>query len=347
VIKPPPRLVTDVVVPDSDLLAWLPGVVPLARRLVRSRAIDCVVTTGPPHSTHLAALALGGERPLWIADFRDGWRYEPLRPPWPTRAQEWLDGALERRVATRADAVIGVTRPIADDLRARFDVDAVHISNGWDPHWDEEIAGIDIELKHDVVSVVHTGTLGYSAWRDPGPLFAALRRLRAERPERARKLRLVLAGASNPRLAELLDGVDDGIVQYLGELSRSQALALQRNGDALLLLTSPSHVSHATGKLFEYLAAGRPIIALAEGNEAARIVTETGTGITVRPNDVDGITRALLAAADGTLASAYAPHGLERYVYPGPAEAVAELIQSASMRRVERLDRGRQPDRAR
>jgi glycosyltransferase involved in cell wall biosynthesis len=130
----------------------------------------------------------------------------------------------------------------------------------------------------------------------------------------------------DPQLQELLDGVDGGIVRYLGELSREQALALQRRGDALLLLTSPHHVSHATGKIFEYLAAGRPIVALAEGNEAARIVDETGTGLTVAPDDVEGIMGALTAAVDGTLAAAYAPHGLERYVYPGPAKALLELI---------------------
>jgi len=331
--KPPPRLLTDVVVPDTDLVAWLPAVLPVARRLVRERVIDCVVTTGPPHSTHLAALALGRGRPAWIADFRDGWRYEPLRPPWPTRAQERLDSALERRVVRGADAVIGVTRPIAEDLHTRLGVDAVHIANGWDPDWDGCVADVEIPpLEQGTITVVHTGTLGSGGWRDPGPFFSALQRLLAERPE-VRRLRVVLAGRMEPRLQELIDSVDDGIVRHVGELSREQALALQRRGDALLLLTSPHHVSHATGKLFEYLSAGRPIIALAKGNEASRIVEETGTGITVAPDDVEGIARALLGLLDGSLIADYAPHGLERYVYPGPAEAVAKLIERAIARR--------------
>jgi glycosyltransferase involved in cell wall biosynthesis len=325
--KPPPRLLTDVLVPDSEVLGWLPAAVPVVRRLVRMREIECVITTGPPHSTHLAALALRRERPRWIVDFRDGWCYEPLRSPWPTRAQARLDAALERRVTQSADAAIGVTRPIAEDLLRRLGVDAVHIANGWDPHWDARVAEVTLPgLEPGVVSIVHTGMLGRGGWRDPRPLFAALRRLVAEQPDTASRLQLVLAGGLDPQLQELLDGVDGGIVRYLGELSREQALALQRRGDALLLLTSPHHVSHATGKIFEYLAAGRPIVALAEGNEAARIVDETGTGLTVAPDDVEGIMGALTAAVDGTLAAAYAPHGLERYVYPGPAKALLELI---------------------
>ncbi len=122
-------------------------------------------------------------------------------------------------------------------------------------------------------------------------------------------------------------------VRYVGQLSREGSLALQRSADALLLMTSAHHVSHATGKLYEYLTAGKPIIALARGNEAARIVQATGTGVTVAPDDVEGIAHALLTAVDGTLGAAYAPRGRDRYVYPAPAEAVAELVERAIERR--------------
>ncbi len=119
----------------------------------------------------------------------------------------------------------------------------------------------------------------------------------------------------------------------MGQLSRDAAAALQRDADVLLLLTSPGHASQATGKLFEYLTAGRPIIALASENEAARIVQETRTGVTVAPDDVEGIASALAAAAGGGLARSYDPRGLDPYIYPGPAEAVAELIEESLARR--------------
>jgi glycosyltransferase involved in cell wall biosynthesis len=331
VAAPPSRLLTDVIVPDANLLTWTPAALRTARRLLAERRFDCVVTSGPPHSTHAIGLLLGAGRPAWIADFRDGWRYESLRPPWPTRLQERLDAALERRVATGAEAVIGVTRPIAEDFPARLGVHGAFIANGWDPGWAASAGEQPPGLAPDTVNIVHTGTLGSGAWRDPRPLFEALRRLAAE--DGGRRARLVLAGRLDAELEQLIAGVDGDVVEYLGRMPRERAIALQRGGDALLLLTSSRHVSHATGKLFEYLAAGKPIIALAKGNEAARIVEETGTGVTVAPDDVEGILAAIRSAIDGSLAASYSPRGLDRYVYPGPAEAVAELVEEAIARR--------------
>jgi glycosyltransferase involved in cell wall biosynthesis len=333
--KPAPRLFTDVVVPDEHLLSWVAGALPAARRLVREREIDCVVTSGPPHSAHLLALMLGRRRPAWIADFRDGWRFEPLRGRWPTAAQDGLDARLERHVARAAEVIVGVTRPIAEDFAARLGARSAYVSNGWNPSLDERLVSVERPtLDPDKVNVVHTGKLSGHRGRDPRPLFGALRRLQSDDPAAASRLRIILAGRLDSEEEELLRELDQGgAVVPLGHLGRDSAAALQRDADALLLLTSKGHVSQATGKLFEYLAAGHPIIALAEGNEASRIVEETGTGLTVAPDDVEGITRALSAALDGTLAAAYEPHGLEQYFYPGPAEAVAELIERAIARR--------------
>jgi len=90
-----------------------------------------------------------------------------------------------------------------------------------------------------------------------------------------------------------------------------------------------THRSEATGKLFEYLGSGRPIIALADGNEAARIVRDTGTGRAVGGTDAPALEAALRALAGGSLEREYAPRGLERFRYPGPAEALAELVERA------------------
>lgn len=324
---------TDVIVPDAGLVTWAPAALRLTRRLLRESTFDCVLTTGPPHSTHAIGLMLGRSRPSWIVDLRDGWRFEPLRPPWPTRLQERIDAGLERRVATGAEGVIGVTRPIAEDLRARLGVGAAFIANGWDPAWSASAAPEQSgELDASYFNIVHTGTLTVGAWRDPRPLFAALRQLASEHGG-GRRPRLVLAGRPDVELRALMGGLEEELVCHLGQLPREQALALQRQSDALLLLTSPNHVSHATGKLYEYLASGKPIIALAKGNEAARIVQETGTGVTVAPDDAEQICAAIRAGLDGRLAAEYSPHGLERYVYPGPAEEVAELIEEAIGRR--------------
>jgi glycosyltransferase involved in cell wall biosynthesis len=366
--KPPPRWFTDVVVPDECLLTWCPAALARARRLVREREIDCVVSSGPPHSTHVLVLLLGRRRPAWVADLRDGWRFEALRPPWPTRAQDRLDAMLERRALRAADAVIGVTRPIADDARARLGVLSAHVPNGWAPEresadrrgpkresadrWgferdppngvgsvlDPNANGRALSrLDRDRVNLVYTGTLSGPRGRDPRPLFAAMRRLADECPAVAARLRVVLAGRLNTTEERLLRTLDLGdAVEHLGSLGHGEVGMLQRHADALLLLTGPGHTSEATGKLFEYLAAGRPILALAHGNVAAKVVQETGTGVAVAPDDIGGIARVLRTVVDGTLAAAYAPRGLERYIHPRPAEEAAELIERAIAQRARR-----------
>lgn len=329
--KPVPRLFTDVLVPDEHLLTWVFGALPSARRLIRARGIECVISSGPPNSAHLLPLMLGRRRPAWIADFRDGWRFEPLRPPWPTAAQDRLDAFLERRVVASADSVIGVTRPIANDLSSRLGAASTHVPNGWNPTHDEDKAETALPpLDPQRVNIVHTGKLSGRWGRDPASLFAAVRNLIDRGYPDASRLRIVLAGRLDTDEQRLLREADLGaVVEHVGHVERKAAHALQRESDALLLITSPVHTSEATGKLFEYLTAGRPIIALAVNNEAARIVEATGTGVTVAPADVEGIERALIAALDGSLAAAYAPHDLESYIYPRPAEAVAELVERA------------------
>lgn len=329
---PAPRLLTRVIVPDSLLVSWMPGVLAATRRALRTTPIDCLVTTGPPNSTHLLGLALGRRRPAWIADFRDGWRFEPLQPRWPTRPQRMLDARLERAVAAGADVVIGATRPIADDFARRLAANAAWIPNGWDPDLAPGVrdAPVPQVAAPGWVTLVHTGTLSGPRGRDPRPLLRALRRVNAE-PGRSVRVRLVLAGRTTVDDQALLAEAALGeAVCHVGLLQRSSALALQRQADALVLLTG-THSSEATGKLFEYLAAGRPILALATANEAQRIVTLTGTGLTVAPTDEEAIVGALRDIAGGALARGYRPRRgeLERFTYPGPAQAVAELVEQA------------------
>jgi glycosyltransferase involved in cell wall biosynthesis len=328
---PPPALLTRVLVPDSYLVSWVPTALAAVRRL----DADCVVTSGPPDSTHLIGLLLGRRRPAWIADFRDGWRFEPMRPAWPTGIQDRLDAWLERRVARGADVALGATLPIAEDLAARLGADAHWVTNGFEP----ELAAVEREPPDHADgwrTLAHTGTLSGFGWgRDPRPMLAAVRDFNASRASGEARVRLLLAGRPNVDDQQLIAAAGLGdAVEHRGLVTRDQSLAIQRGADALLLVTGRNR-SEATGKLFEYLAAGRPIVALAKGNEAARIVRETGTGVAVGGDDPAGLRAALEALADGELERGYAPRGLERFRYPGPADAVAELIERALARRAE------------
>jgi glycosyltransferase involved in cell wall biosynthesis len=336
-MPPPPWYLVDVIVPDTYLASWVPFAVRAMRRLVRERAIDCVITNGPPHSTHLLGLALGRRRPAWIVDLEDGWRFESLRDGWPTAVQDRLDAALERRVLNAADAVAGISEPMAADAVQRFGKVAAAIPNGWDPELERAVAdATPIAREPGEFWLVHTGSLTHGPRRDPTPLFAALDRLLATDADAAARLRLVLAGRLTAPEAAALAALPPHVraaVRHVGELPRADAIRLQRDADALLLLASHHHRSLVTGKAFEYLAAGRPIVALAADNEAARLIEDTGTGALAPPEDPDAIARLLRRALDGELAAAYAPRGLDRYRFPAPAREMAELVEAALARR--------------
>jgi glycosyltransferase involved in cell wall biosynthesis len=322
----PSTLLTKVVVPDAYLLSWSPWAYRAMNRILRDDTTDCLITSGPPHSTHLLGLARRRRSPVWIAEFRDGWLFEPPHAPLPTAPQLALDRRFERQVARQADAVVAVTQPIVDDFRLRLGVPAHLVSNGWDPELAETGASPSDEGKF---TFLHTGTTTGGSGRDPRPLLAAVRLLLDQDPSLGERAEFLFAGMSSSDDLDLLrDPRLDGIVRYLGFVTRPEAVELQRRADALLLLTS-DRVCEATGKLFEYLGSGRPIVALAENNEAARIVAETGTGACVPPRDVRAIADQLRRALEGRLEQSYAPHDLERYRYPGPAERMVEVASQA------------------
>ena len=320
-------LLTRVIVPDAYLVSWNPWARHAVTRLLEDQRIDCVITSGPPFSTHLLGLGARRRRARWIAEFRDGWLFERLTPPFPTAPQRGLERRLEQLTVSRADAVVGVTAPIVDDFATRLGVAAHLIPNGWDPESSPSRSDGAGLLDPAKFSFVHTGTISGPWGRDPGALLEALKRLITANPALAHRIEVLFVGlATATDLRRLGDPALRGVVRHAGVVDRASSFALQRAADALLLITSPN-VGEATGKLFEYLGSGRPIIALANGNEAARIVRETGTGMAVAPDDVSGIAITLQRAIDGELQTRYVPRGLDRYSYPGPARLMAALAE--------------------
>jgi glycosyltransferase involved in cell wall biosynthesis len=328
-----PSVFASLVVPDLELVGWLPFALPRALGIARRERIDCVITSSPPHSGHLVGLALQARGVPWVADFRDGWRFEPTRPRFPLAAQRGLDAGLERLVARRADAVVGVTPPITDDLRDRLGADAITITNGFDPgetprppeDWRPPLA----EDRH---SLVYTGSLSY-AGNSAEPLLRALDILAAEEPAVRDRLEVVVAGPVTSTEREALERRDG--VQVLGRLDRQRTLTLQRAGDSLILFALDHRPSVATGKLYEYLAADRPILVVGARSVAAEIVRSTGAGSCVPADDPPAIARALatLVRANGAQRGGDRALILERYGYQSLARQMAERVETAIARR--------------
>jgi glycosyltransferase involved in cell wall biosynthesis len=224
---------------------------------------------------------------------------------------------------------------VAEDFRLRLGVDAAVVPNGWDPDLAEDATTAVLPpLAGDRFLLVHTGKLSGGWGRSPAPLLRALAQLAEEAPPVAQRLQLVLAGRLDREERELIDSFRLGdLVTHVGQLTRAQSIALQRRADALVLITGPDLVWELPGKLFEYMGAGRPVLALASRNEASRVVAETGIGWNVPPDDPGEIELALRRAVDGELERGYAPRDVDRYTYPGPAELMAEIVESAVERR--------------
>jgi glycosyltransferase involved in cell wall biosynthesis len=314
-----------IVVPDLSLPGWLPFALPRALALAREHSFDCVVTTSPPQSAHLVGLALRLAGVPWLADLRDGWTFDPPRPAWPTALQDAADRALERAVLGRADRLVAVTEPIAGDLARRLGREVAVITNGFDP---DEAADADAQLlSPDRHSLVYTGRANVSG-RTPRALIEGLAELRRSDPETAERLEVVFAGPATEEEREMLaDERVTGLVRSVGTLARSEALALQRAADSLLVIAEgASGRSVATNKLYEYLAAGRPVLVLGEDSEAARTVRDGGAGIVARAGDPAAVAAALRRLIAGDVPEPSV--AVDRFSWPVLAERFEQELEA-------------------
>ena len=318
-----------IIVPDLALVGWLPFALPRALSLARAGHFDCVITTSPPPSTHLIGWVLRSAGVPWIADLRDGWTFDPPRPAWPTSPQRAADRAVEQTSLARADRIVAVTSPIAEDLARRLGRKVTVINNGFDP---EEVVTnhqqLDGFLEPGKHSLVHTGRAAVSG-RSPRPFLEGLIELRRSYPRAAERLEVVFAGPTTSEERELLaDPRLGGMVRSVGALERPRALALQRAADSLLVLAAGASVrSVATNKLFEYLAAGRPVLVIGEDSEAARIVRETKAGVIAQGDDPKRVAAVLRRLVDGEIEAQ--GRGLERFSWPVLATSFEAEIEAS------------------
>jgi glycosyltransferase involved in cell wall biosynthesis len=241
---------------------------------------------------------------------------------------------LERLVVRRADAVVTVSEPLSADLRRRHGIAVETITNGYDP--DDAPPEVDGGRDDDTHTILHAGRMA-SSQRSPAPVLEALRRLDRDDAEVARRIKLALAGPLTPNERELLGAADVlDRVELLGNLPREQVLARQRQADSLLLLTAGNRRGEATGKLYEYLSAGRPILVLGDRTEAARIVADADAGLAVPVDDPERIAAALARLVAGDVGSNGAP---DKYGYPAITARLAELVEVARERAAQRKTR--------
>ncbi len=283
-------------VPDTKL-GWLPDAVRRGKQIIAERRPALLFSSSPPETAHLIAnLLQRGSGLPWIADLRDGWLFEPPNAGVRQgRARQAIERRMEAATVARATALVTATEPIAADLRDRYPTHAakVHsISNGF---VESEFAGLKRQRQPDgAFRIVHTGSLSASRQGTAiAPFFEAVARVRAMRPAMPLTVRLIGNLSEAERRAAMAAGAE-----WVPPLPRRAAHQEQLDADALLLITAPGQRSVATLKLFEYIRAGVPILALATDNAAAAIVEQYGVGVTAAPDNPEAIARALMTLAE-------------------------------------------------
>jgi glycosyltransferase involved in cell wall biosynthesis len=299
--------------PDS-YAGWARRAESAASRLLATERFDAMLSSSPPDSVHLAARTLHRRHRLpWVADFRDPWIPLAFREP-PTPWHRARQAAMERDVLEGADLVLAASRTHADHVdrysgaRPRR---VEHVPNGFEPAADSggpapAAATPFARLPEDAFVLAFTGTL--SLMPDTEVFLDAVHDVLAARPDARRRLRVKLAGPYEEGYQDRAVALGlTGIVEFTGPIEHGASRALQQRADALLLWKPRHTPTMVPGKLYEYLDAGRPILAVLDADdEAAALVVRAG-GEVVRPDDRVALTGAIGRRYDAWRATGRVP----------------------------------------
>ncbi len=259
---------------------------------------DVIIATYPPVETLEIGVYLSQRYniPL-ITDFRDGLMFEPIETKRMARytciRRRYQE--IESKAVHSAVAVTAIAHPITDYYRETYQPQYVEmISNAFDPEDLENLPAV-APFESSCFNIVFTGRFGLS---DVGTrvdfFFDAVRQLLRDEPTLLAKVRIHLLGEyREAELNVLKDLRDTGVLVLHGFVERTRALAFQQQADLLLVITSPDRSSLVSAKIFEYLFAGRPILALTYKTVLAEIIHETKTGWVVHPWQLEAIATVL------------------------------------------------------
>jgi glycosyltransferase involved in cell wall biosynthesis len=273
--------------PD-EFVSWGLTAIPAARRIVRDEGIDIVVTTSPPASINLIGAAVKQATGVpWVADLRDSVAANPDRrvDRVSVRVKERGQALVARLVAKRADAVVTVSEAISQEMSDLGAERVETIPNGCDF---EDFEGLQYR-PGERFRITHTGS--FFGHRDPKPFLTAL-------AESDGDVVVRFVGGLRTADREFAEGLGLGDrIEVIPHMPRRSALELQRDSDALLLLLPDAGGRGRTvpsGKIYEYLAAERPILAaVPTDGVAAELVRRADAGVVVAPDDVAALRSAI------------------------------------------------------
>jgi glycosyltransferase involved in cell wall biosynthesis len=300
-------------------LGWLPFAVYAGTKIIKQENIDVIYVSVPIWTSLLIGYLLKKktQKPM-VIDFRDPWTINPFKKT-PTKFHARINDYLERTVLASADYVITVSQPYRRRLIEKYPFlknKCEVIMNGFDP---DDFKDLKRQPLQDEFRIVHAGSL--YGLRTPKYFLRALQELVQEKPYLRKQLEVQFVGNYGKEAPVIVDklGLND-LVRFIGFMPHEKSLELMVNSHVLLLIVAVGGYETSgivTGKLFEYLFSGRPILALAPKNSiVANIIQSANAGLVVS-SDTEAIKNGILEFyeqwTEGKLAATTNTAVIERY----------------------------------
>jgi glycosyltransferase involved in cell wall biosynthesis len=283
-------------IPDNKV-GWIVPAVRQASRMQRRHNFEAIYATSPPQTSLLVATIIRHrlQIPL-VSDYRDEWTTNPHKYM-PNSITLWLNRCLEKYVVDRSDAVLVMSQGVKRNLRDAgiLKEDTLFkcriLPNGFDP------ADYEVPTSHASAQfrIVYTGSF-YGELRIPDPFLRALYAWLASSPHIREDVQVLFQGSIYPQHQQLIHDLElDDVVCVAGSVPHHQAIAAQQSASVLLLVMGKGEgTAILPGKVFEYLGAQRPILAVVHpGGESADLVRRTNTGVVVDPDDTGAMVHVL------------------------------------------------------
>ncbi|TYP96496.1 glycosyl transferase family 4 [Tenacibaculum adriaticum] len=263
-------------IPDPKIF-WVKPSVKYLKKYISENEIDLIISSGPPHSMHLIAEKLKVKTNIkWIADFRDPWTTLYYAEDFNlSNFAKQKNEKLEQKILQNADIVLTVSNTLKEEFLEKTDNVEV-ITNGFD----DEVFVEDNSTLDKKFSISHIGLLPKQS--NPKILWEVLSEIAEENIEFKNDLEISLTGnVCDEAIISIKKNRLEDNLKLNGYVSHNESIELQKMSQILLLLIPNTKNSKGilTGKLFEYLTAKRPILAIGpEDGDLATILAETNSG---------------------------------------------------------------------
>ena len=297
-------------IPDPKVF-WVKSSIKKLQKKIQEEGIEHIITTGPPHSMHLIGLGLKKLLPSikWIADFRDPWsELDQLDEFHLTKFSKNRHKYLEKKVLSSADIVLTVSETWLQDFKRLGAKRAELITNGYDSSdFSKNIK------KNDKFIIGHYGLLNHL--RNPKYFWKNLNTICSDNIIFNEKLEIHLAGNIDENVFNEIKSYEflSNKIKNLGYLSHKDVLDQYNESSVLLLLlfNSKVGVGNYPGKIFEYFAAKKPILAFGpESSDVYRLIQKTNTGIYFSYKD-DNLRNGILSLFNNSCN--FKPHKLDDF----------------------------------